>query len=93
VIVDGEASRAVRQAEVGAAWTMLEHTSECFGLKPERLAGDSAYGSAEMLHWLVEEQKLEPHDPVIDKSARLDSTFSRSNFSYDPEADTHTFSE
>jgi hypothetical protein len=46
-----------------------------------------------MLHWLVEEQKLEPHDPVIDKSARLDSTFSRSNFSYDPEADTHTYSE
>ncbi|QRM35185.1 hypothetical protein JO965_40080 (plasmid) [Microvirga sp. VF16] len=49
-IVDVEASRAVRQAEVGAARTMLERTAERFGLKPERLAGDSAYGSAEMLH-------------------------------------------
>jgi transposase len=39
VIVDVEASRAVRQAEVGAARTMLERTAERFGLKPERLAG------------------------------------------------------
>jgi hypothetical protein len=37
---------------------MIERTAEHFGLRPERLAGDSAYGSAEMLHWLVEEQKI-----------------------------------
>ena len=42
VIVDIEASRAVRRAEVGAARTMLERTADRFGLKPERLAGDSA---------------------------------------------------
>ena len=42
VIVDVEASRAVRQAEVGAARTMLERTEERFGLKPQRLAADSA---------------------------------------------------
>jgi transposase len=93
VIVDVEASRAVRQAEVGAARTMLERTAERFGLKPERLAADSAYGSAEMLHWLVDEQKIEPHVPVIDKSERQDGTFSRSDFSYDPEADTYTCPE
>jgi hypothetical protein len=93
VIVDVEASRAVRQAEVGAARTMLERTAERFGLKPERLAGDSAYGSAEMLHWLVDEQKIEPHVPVIDKSERQDGTFSRSDFSYDPEADAYTCPE
>jgi hypothetical protein len=87
VIVDVEASRAVRQAEVGAARTMLERTAERFGMKPERLAADSAY-SAEMLHWLVDEQKIEPHVPVIDKSERQDGTFSRSDFSYDPETDT-----
>jgi hypothetical protein len=45
VIVDVEASRAIRQAEVGAAKTMIERTEERFGLKPERLAGDTAYGS------------------------------------------------
>ena len=53
VIVDVEASRAVRQAEVGAARTMLERTEERFGLKPHRLAADSAYGSAPMLNWLA----------------------------------------
>ncbi len=93
VIVDVEASRAVRQAEVGAARAMLERTAERFGLKPERLAGDSAYGSAEMLHWLVEEQKIAPHVPVIDKSERQDGTFARSDFSYDPESDTYTCPE
>ena len=93
VIVDVEASRAVRQAEVGAARTMLERRAERFGLKPERLAGDSAYGSAEMLHWLVEEQMIEPHVPVIDKSERQDGTFSRSDFTYDAEADTYTCPE
>jgi transposase len=93
VIVDVEASRAVRQAEVGAARTMLERTAERFGLKPERLAGDSAYGSAEMLHWLVEEQKIAPHIPVIDKSTRQDGTLSRADFTYDAEADTYTCPE
>src|ERR1700726_3540504 len=44
VIVDVEASRAIRQAEVGAARTMIERTEKRFGLKPQRLAGDTAYG-------------------------------------------------
>ena len=64
MIVDVKASRAVRQVEVGLPGTMLERKAECVGLKPGRLAADSAYGSAEMLHWLVDEQKIEPHVPV-----------------------------
>ena len=70
VIVDVEASRAIRQAEVGAAKTMIERTEERFGLKPERLAADTAYGSAAMLNWIVNEKKITPHIPVIDKSNR-----------------------
>jgi len=46
VIVDVEATRAIRQAEVSAAKTMIERTADRFGLKPKRLAADSAYGSA-----------------------------------------------
>jgi IS5 family transposase len=42
VIVDVEASRAIRQAEVGSARTMLDRTQERFGLWPARLAADSA---------------------------------------------------
>jgi transposase len=87
VILDVEATRAVRQAEVGAARTMLERTAERFGLKPQHLAADSAYGSADNLAWLVKEKKIAPHIPVIDKADRTDGTFSRSDFVFDPDED------
>jgi hypothetical protein len=47
-----------------------------FGLKPERLAADTAYGAAPMPNWLVEEKGIAPHIPVNDKSKRGDGTFS-----------------
>jgi transposase len=90
VIVDVEASTAVRQAEVTAARTMIERVQERLELWPERLAADTAYGSAEMLDWLVHEQGIEPHIPVWDKSTREDGTFSRSDFAYDHAADAYT---
>src|SRR3984885_2103087 len=89
IIIDVEATRAIRQAEVGAARTMIERTEERLGLCPERLAADSAYGSAEMLGWLVNERAIEPHIPVFDKSARDDGTFSRGDFDYNQEADIY----
>lgn len=42
VIVDVEASRAIRQADVDAAPNMIEGTQESFGLYSDRLAADSA---------------------------------------------------
>ena len=90
VIVDVEASRAIRQAEVGAARTMIERTEDRFGLYPERLAADSAYGSAAMLGWLVHERGIEPHIPVFDKSERRDGTFERADFPYDHKRDLYT---
>jgi hypothetical protein len=89
VIVDVEGSRSIRQAEVGAARTMIERTEERFGLKPERLVADTAYGAAAMLNWLVEEKGIAPHIPVFDKSKRDDGTFSRSDFRYDPTSDLY----
>jgi transposase len=89
VIVDVEASRSIRQAEVGAARTMIERTEGRFGLKPERLVGDTAYGAAPMLNWLVEEKGIAPHIPVFDRSKRDDGTFSRSDFRYDPASDVY----
>lgn len=89
VIVDVEATTAIRQAEVTAAKTMIERTYERFDLYPERLAGDSAYGSAEMLGWLVHEQGIAPHIPVFDKSARTDGSFAREDFTYDHKGDVY----
>jgi transposase len=90
IIMDVEASRAVRQAEVGASRTMLKRTEACFGIKPEWLVGDTAYGSAPNLEWLVNEQKIAPYIPVIDKSKREDGTFSREDFVYDEARDVYT---
>ncbi len=89
IILDVEASRAIRQAEVGAARTMIERTQQRFGLKPKLLAADTAYGSAPMLNWLVEEKGIAPHIPVIDKSAREDGSFSRADFRYDEDEDVY----
>jgi IS5 family transposase len=90
IIMDVEASRAIRQAEVGAAKTMIERTEERFGLKPQRLAADTAYGSAANLDWLVNEKQIAPHIPVIDKCKREDGTFSREDFTFDKARDNYT---
>ena len=89
VIMDVEATTAVRQAEVTAARTMIDRTQERFGTWPEKLVADAGYGSAENLAWLVHERGIEPHIPVFDKSQRTDGTFSRSDFAYDHKRDLY----
>jgi Transposase DDE domain len=90
IIMDVEASRAIRQAEVGASQTMIERTEERFGIKPSWLAADIAYGAAPNLGWLVNTKDIAPHIPVIDKSKRKDGTFSREDFVYDKAHDIYT---
>jgi hypothetical protein len=68
---------------------MIERTAKSFAVHPSKLLGDSAYGSAEMLGWLVDEQGIEPHVTVFDKSARKDGTFSREDFSFDQTKDVY----
>ena len=89
VIVDVEATTAIRQAEVLAAKRMIERSMQRFDLYPAKVMGDSAYGSAEMLGWLVYEHGIEPHVTVFDKSARKDGTFSREDFTYDHAGDAY----
>jgi transposase len=93
IIMDVEASRAIRQAEVGAAQTMIERTEERFDIKPERLAADTAYGSAANLNWLVNEKQIAPHIPVIDKSNREDGSLSRGDFTFDKERNVYVCPE
>jgi transposase len=82
IIVDAEGTRANRRAEIAIAGTMIERVNERFDLRPQRLAGDTAYGAVRMLKWLVDRQIL-PHIPVWDKSTRTDGTFSRADFVFD----------
>jgi hypothetical protein len=67
IIVDVKATTAIRQAEVLAAKRMVERSLGGCDLYPEKLIGDTGYGAAEMLNWLVEEHGIEPHIPVWDK--------------------------
>lgn len=90
VILDVEATRSIRQAEVGSVRTMIDRVSDTFGIKPERLIADTAYGKGEMLDWLVQKRDIAPHIPVIDKSGRKDGTFERADFIYDAERDIYT---
>ena len=89
VIVDVEATAPIRQAEAGAAQEMILRARERFNLYPEILAADTAYGSADMLGWLVEGEGIEPHIPVFDKSERKDGAFPATDFIYDHDADEY----
>ncbi|AML51860.1 IS1182 family transposase [Falsihalocynthiibacter arcticus] len=92
IIVDVEATRSIRQAEVGSVRTMLDRVKVKFDLHPERIIADTAYGSGPMLGWLVD-RKIAPHIPVIDKAGRTDGTLSRADFEWVPENDQYACPE
>jgi hypothetical protein len=89
IIVDVEATPALRTDEVNATRTMVDRVQERFDLKPSRLIGDMAYGAAELLGWMVNEKAIEPHVPVWDKTQRHDETLSSSDFQWDEQADEY----
>ncbi len=92
MIVDVEATRSIRQAEVGSVRTMLDRVRATFDLHPERIIADTAYGSGPMLDWLVE-RKIAPHIPVIDKAGRTDGTWSRTDFAWDAKNNQYVYPE
>jgi len=74
--------RDLGRTEVARTKEMLEHAEENLGLKPDRLMADTAYGTAEMLGWLVEEKQIAPHIPVWDRTDGKPGLFSRSDFTW-----------
>jgi transposase len=89
IIVDVEATPALRTDEVNSTRTMIDRVEERFDMKPTRLVGDTAYGAAEILGWMVNERAIEPHVPVWDKTQRKDETLSSSEFQWDEQADEY----
>ncbi len=90
IIVDVEATPAHRTLEVQSTKTMINRVSERFNLETKKLIGDTAYGTAEFLAWMVNDKGIEPHVPVWEKGERTDGTFSRSDFVFDEESDSYT---
>jgi len=89
IILGVEATPSTLSEEARAARTMIDHTEKRFGVKPKHLAGDTAYGNAQMLGWLVEDRQITPHVPVMDKSEGKDGQFGLSDFSWESEADRY----
>lgn len=56
IIMDVEATPALRTPEVDSTRTMIDRVEERFDIKPRRLVGDTAYGTAPLLGWLVEQK-------------------------------------
>ena len=82
IIIDAVGTRANRAVEIAVTQTMVDRVERRFNLRPQRLAGDTAYGAVRLLKWLVD-RSITPHVPVWDKSARPDGTFSRADFVFD----------
>lgn len=89
IILDSETTTAHRSDEVKTIRTMIDRTEEQFGIKPHRLAADTAYGTAPTLAWLVDEKEIEPYIPVWDKSAGKEGLFPRSVFRFDKTNNTY----
>src|ERR1700733_8514895 len=88
VIVDVEATPARTYDEVAATKMMIERTEQTLGLKPDRLAADTAYGTGKLLAWLLDES-ITPHIPVWERYPSSDGMFSRGEFTYDAERDVY----
>jgi hypothetical protein len=70
IIVDAEGTRANRSDE------------RRFGLAPQWLAGDTAYGAAKLLKWLWD-RGIAPHVPIWDKSKQTAGRFTKEDFIFD----------
>jgi hypothetical protein len=68
----------------------IERIEDRFAIKTKKLFSDTAYGTTEFLGWMVNDKAIEPHVPIWEKGERSDGTFSRSDFSFDVEADHYT---
>ena len=90
IIVDVEATPAHRTQEVDSTRKMIDRVEERFALKPARLVGDTAYGTAPMLGWMVEDKQIAPHVPVWDKTGRKDDSLSSSAFEWNTQGNEYT---
>jgi len=88
VIIDVEATPARTYDEVAATRTMIDRTENAFGVKPERLIADTAYGTGKLLAWLLD-KGITPHIPVWERYQRTDGMFARTDFTYDAERDIY----
>ncbi len=89
IIMDVEATPANRSHEVESTRTMIERVEQRLCLKPARLVGDTAYGTAAMLGWMIGQKQIAPHVPAWERYARKDNAFSSSEFRWNEMANEY----
>jgi transposase len=89
IIMDVEASPSTRSLEVDTTKTMIDRIESTHGIKPQKLMGDTAYGCADNLGYLVEEKRIEPHIPIWEKTHRTDGTLSSNDFEWRSETNEY----
>jgi transposase len=88
IVVDVEPTPARSSDEVASTKTMLVRTERCFGLKPKRLAADTAYGTAKFLDWLIG-ARIAPHTRSGTKATEKTARYRAATFAgIDGEAST-----
>ena len=87
VILSVHATPALFSQETLAARRMVEHVGQ-FGIQPQNLAADKAYGSGEFLAWLLA-RNIQPHIPVIDRRHQTQGHFTRDHFRYEPKENAY----
>lgn len=88
IILSVEATPARFRQEMLAARRMLEQVKGRWGICPESLGADKAYGSGEFLAWLLG-QKIQPLIPVIDRRQQTPRYFTQEQFQYDPQENAY----
>lgn len=89
VILDVEACPSVNSLEVATTKVMTNRIEKNYGIKPDYMLGDTAYGTADNLNYLVAEKNIKPYMPVWDKSNTNNGLYSRKDFTYVPEDDEY----
>ncbi len=81
IIVDVEATPARLSQEIVAAKAMLARAAGVFGFAPSCLGADKSYGTGPFLAWLLA-RGVDPHVPVLDRTAQTNGMFTRESFTY-----------
>jgi hypothetical protein len=87
VILSVDATPALFSQETLAARRMVEHIGQ-FGIQPQNLAADKAYGRGKFLAWLLE-RNIQPHIPVIDRRHQTKGHFTAEHFRYEPKENAY----
>jgi len=81
IIVGVEATPARLSQEIVVAKAMLARVEAAFGFAPSCLGANKSYGTGPFLAWLLA-RGVDPHVPVLDRTAQTDGMFTRESFTY-----------